>query len=349
MLFIFIIIAVFLTAIVVAVIFLRKAGGGSFPWVQFYLKGKESGFAFKEVNLLRRVSVDHKMKDPTSLFWSIKLLDRCIKGTVLKFRSKEEEETVNATSLISKLYEFRKRVELNQPKYKLGLKSSREIQKHQRMKLNLPDKGPFSTVVVENLKRYMAVSYPEGPNLPPDFPWKGQQIGINFWRKGDAGYFFQSKVINDFSAEKSYPILHVSQNDNITRTQQRRSIRVPVNVIAQLYPLKTKDNASEEFENRKGLKIILVDISEDGAALVIGGKAKVGLPIKIQFKLSDRDLAMCGVIREINYDEKKNRSLLHIQAFPLSAKMRNAILSFVYDILGEQTALNKTSKKIGQK
>src|SRR6056297_3167354 len=62
---------------------LRKAGGGNFPWLHFYAKGKESGFTFKEVNLLRKVAVENRLKNPTALFWSIGQLDRSIKGMIL--------------------------------------------------------------------------------------------------------------------------------------------------------------------------------------------------------------------------------------------------------------------------
>ena len=55
----------------------------------------------------------------------------------------------------------------------------------------------------------MALSHPEGPALPPDFTWKGQKLNVYFWRVDDAGYTFETKVIEDFR-EKDYPILHVA-------------------------------------------------------------------------------------------------------------------------------------------
>ena len=57
--------------VVAAYILVLRAGGFSFPWIQFYVRGKESGFSFGEVNLLRRVAIANKLKNPTSLFWSV--------------------------------------------------------------------------------------------------------------------------------------------------------------------------------------------------------------------------------------------------------------------------------------
>ncbi len=332
---VYIILSIIFVLLVAAILFLRKLGGGNFPWIKFYLKGKESGFAFKEINLLRVIAVENRIKDPTSLFWSIKQLDRSIRGLILKFRSKGQEETPQATMMVSKLFQFRKRVEFNKPKYNLGLKSSREISARQRIKIALPNMLPFSSIVIDNLRRYMAISYPKGPKLPFGFSWKGQLIGVNFWREGDAGYYYQSKVLGDYS-DKKYPILHLGHKDNVMRTQMRKSIRAEVGTSAFIFPLSSITNATEEVEQNAGLRCYLIDISSDGAAIIVGGRAKVGLPIKYQFNLGEYKIVMIGVVKSANYDEKKNRSLLHIQAREPSKRIKNIIESFVYNLFGEQ-------------
>ena len=171
---------------VLAVVLLRRAGGGRFPWLQFYMKGRESGFIFREINLLRRVSIETKLENPTALFWSIKMLDRALKGTIIKYRARSQEQDPEYNLLLSKLFELRKRVEFDQPKYKLGIKSSRKLLPKQGLRIMLPGLGPFGSIVVENLTRYMAVSHPQGPKLPDGFSWKNQKVGIYFWRAEDA-------------------------------------------------------------------------------------------------------------------------------------------------------------------
>ncbi len=327
--------AVAFAAVVALVVLLRRAGGGSFPWVQFYLKGRESGFRFREISLLRRMAVDNHVKNPTSLFWSVRLLDRSIRSVITRYRSLNQEEDPEAVNFVSKLFDFRKRVEFNQPKYTLGLKTTREVTNRQRFTILLPSLGPFTAVVVDNLRRYMAISYPEGPKMPPGFSWKNQQIGVNFWRDGDAGYYFQTRVLEDYS-DRKYPILHIAHTDNVVRTQKRRSIRAAADLPAYLYPLRTIEEGSEEWENTNGLRCRLVDVSEDGAALLIGGRAKVGLPVKFQFRLNEHQIAMSGVVRGANFDEKKNRSILHIQAKTPAASVKNAVRAYVYNIFGER-------------
>ena len=314
---------------------LSRSKYGKFPWIQFFLKGKESGFNFREINLLRKVAIENRLKDPTSLFWSIKQLDNSIKGIILKYRSEGEESSTDASDFVSKLYDFRKRVEFQLPKYKLGLKTTRDIASRQRVKLSTPGLGPFYSIVVENLRRYLALSYPQGQTVPQGFTWRGQQISVYFWRGGDAGYFFSSKVIEDF-IDRKYPIIHIAHSGNLIRTQKRKSIRVDINSNAILFPLRNIQEANEVVESGRGLRCKVVDISEDGAAVLIGGRAKVGLPIKIQFDLAEDIIIMNGVVKGLNYDEGKNRSILHIQAFTPSNNMKNRILSYVYNIFGDR-------------
>src|SRR5208283_4747815 len=205
----------------------------------------------------------------------------------------------------------------------------------------LPGLGPFGSIIVENLTRYMAVSHPQGPKLPDGFSWKNQKVGVYLWRAEDAGYFFQTKVMEDF-LDRKYPILHIAHSDNLVRTQKRTSVRVETDIPAELFPLKSIDNSSEVPEEARGLRCRLSDISEGGAAILIGGKARVGLPIKVQYALGDTTVVMSGVVKGITFDQKKNRSLLHMQATASSASMRNRILMYVYNLFGErETAVPK--------
>ena len=329
--------------VVLTLIILRRAGGGKFPWLQFYLKGRESGFEFHEINLLRRVAVESRLENPTSLFWSMKQLDRSIKGIIVQYRARSQEQDPEYNRLLQKLFDLRKRVELELPKYKVGIKSTRKLNPKQSLRIMLPGLGPFTSVVVENLNRYMAVSYPQGPKLPESFSWKNQKVGVYFWRAEDAGYYFQTRVLEDF-LDRKYPILHILHSDNLVRTQKRNSVRVEADLQAELFPMKSIDLANETPEEAHGLRCKIVDLSEGGCAVLIGGKAKVGLPLKLQFAIGENTLTMNGVVKGVNFDEKKGRSTLHVQAVPPSPSMRNRLLTYVYNLFGERETLNAVRK-----
>jgi hypothetical protein len=110
-----------IASIVIAVItFISRNGGFKFPWFQFYIKGKESGFRFQEVNLLRKVAVENRLNNPTSLFWSEKQLDRCIKATIIRFRSSGLEKNEESIDFLSKFRlsgnQLKKEQSRNKPK-----------------------------------------------------------------------------------------------------------------------------------------------------------------------------------------------------------------------------------------
>ena len=327
-------------SIAVAVAILRRAGGGRFPWIQFYTKGKESGFNFRELNLLRRVAVENHLANPTSLFWSIKQLDRSIRGVVIRLRSEGKEGDESSVQFVSKLYEFRKKVEFSLPRHRLGLKSTRKLATSQRITVTIPGIGTYHSQIVENLRRYMAISYPEGPVLPDDFTWKSRKVNVYFWRVDDAGYVFESRVLEDFR-DRDYPILHITHSDSMIRSQKRRSIRIDVNRPTRLYPLQGAGAANDLVEESPGLRGRLMDVSEDGCAVMVGGRAKVGMVLKVQFNLTNEPLAMPGIVKGVNFDEKKGRSLLHLQALPIGLTTKNRILSYVYNIFGERDEREK--------
>lgn len=322
---------ILIVLIVLASILIQRSGGFSFPWMSFYVKGKEAGFSWGEINLLRKVAVQNSLPNPSSLFWSEKTLDRSIRGVIVRQRSKGVAESPDSTEFLSKLFEFRKRVEFSLPKYRLGITTTRNMVAGQYIKIVLPGAGVYLSKIVENLRKYLAIAYPEGKALPPGFSWRGQKVKVYFWRKEDAGYFFETDVLGDYT-DKQYPILHIKHSDSLARVQKRNSIRVGLNQSAYLYRLRSIHEASESVEHSGGYRCKIVDISEDGAGVMVGGRGKAGMPVKIQTDLQGQSVILNGVVKDVSYKDSKNVSILHVQAVNPSPMMKNRILSYVYGI-----------------
>jgi c-di-GMP-binding flagellar brake protein YcgR len=284
------------------------------------------------------MAVQSQTTNPTSLFWSIKRLDRCIRDCIVRFQGDDQGSDNEANLLIAKMFELRKKIEFNQPKWKIGLKSTKDIAPRTRFTLNVPGAGQYGSMLVENQSRYMALSYPEGKALPEGLVWTGQKVAMNFWRTNDAGYQFIGRIIDDHS-DKQYPILHVAHTDNLARAQRRKSVRVDAGVAGQLYPLRRIEDANEMAEEKPGLRCRLQDVSEDGAAILVGGRAKASMVVKYQFNLGEMSIVMCGVVRRVNFNGKTNRSVLHIEATGTSTATRNLVLTWVYNLFGDREQL----------
>lgn len=306
-------------------------GERRFSPLEYYARGKEVGFTMREAKAILDMSRSAGIPDPTAPLWSIRELDACIKAFDRRFRAEGKDRDRSTLQFMEKIYEFRKRLEFDQPKYKAGITSSRFIRANQRIRVLVQGVGVYSSTVIDSNERYLVVSYPVGARVPPGFQWKGARISVYFWRQEDAGYVFDTYVLEDLRI-RDIPVLQLGHSESLLRTQKRKSLRVRSRMPAYLYLLKRLEGAYEKPERVPGLKCVVQDLSEDGVSVLIGGKAKVGLLVKAQFYVGDDQIVMSGTVRGAEYDVEKSQSLLHVEAMQPSPRMRNLIRSHVYNV-----------------
>ena len=100
--------------------------------------------------------------------------------------------------------------------------------------------------------------------------------------------------------------------------------------------MRSQVQFNDVYEKKGGIKCVVKDISEDGAMIYVKGKAENGVNIKLQFKIQEKQVVMCGYIVRFIYDEKANTSKIHFNCTKITEQNRNNILSFVYDIAGNR-------------
>jgi c-di-GMP-binding flagellar brake protein YcgR len=297
-------------------------------WLRFYATGKDSGFSFKEIELLRRLAVKSRLEDPASLFWSQDQLDRCIRSMVQNARLTGTEGDEEIQAFLAKLYDYRKKIELEKPRAKQGLSGSVQIGESQPIRILVAGTGVFKSRVIKNTASYLTVARPSSTHLPQGFPWVGQRVSIYFWREDDAGYVFDADVLDEVFS-RGNAALKISHGSSLFRTQKRRSIRIKTHISAYLYLIGDEEEPGK-IELNPGLKCVIGDLSDSGCAVTIGGKAKQGIRVKLQFLLDGVPVVMSGIVRSSEYREDSNRSLLHIEADPLDMATRNTILGEVF-------------------
>jgi len=326
------IIVIAASAVVILVLTLtnkQKAG-----WLQFYAKGKDAGFSFKEIELLRKLAVKSNLDDPASLFWSQNQLDVCIRSLVRSMHLSGGSNDQESQDFLSRLYDYRKKIEMEKPRIKHGISNSRQISEGQNLRILVAGTGVFKSQIVKNTSQYLTVSRPTSNKLPGTFAWQGLKISLYFWREDDAGYVFDSSVLDEVFS-KGIASLKVAHADALFRTQKRKSVRVKLHKSAFLYLLASEEDLTR-IEVNPGLKCFLEDLSDTVCAVTIGGKAVSGLRIKVQFALNNIPIVMSGTVRSVEYKEDLNRSLLHVEADPLPIEIRNQILGEVFGMLPEE-------------
>ena len=302
-------------------------------WVQFYAKGKDEGFSQKEIDLLHELAIKSNLGEPTALFFSQDTLDECIRSLVRDMRLSGTENEKEDHDFLSKLYDYRKKLEMKKPAVKHGIVNSRQISDGQNLRVLLKNIGVFKSQIVRNSSEYIVISRPTSDKheLPSNFSWQGEKILIYFWRNEDAGYTFDSSVQDEIFT-KALPCLRISHTESLKRTQKRKSIRIRTHKPAFLYPINNEDEAGRP-EEAPGLKCFLEDLSDTGCAVSVGGKATANLRLKVQFALNNTVVCMSGTVRSFQYKEDQKKSLVHIESDPLPIEVRNQILGEIFGML----------------
>jgi c-di-GMP-binding flagellar brake protein YcgR len=347
----------FAVAVLILAFFLVSRSKKEVPgnWIQFFARGKEAGFSLKEVEMLRRLAYNCNITDPCSLFLSQNQLDICIRAMVRNIRMSGESEEYGTQDFLSKLYDYRKKIEMNKPIFKNGISSSRQMNEGQHLRILVPNTGVFQSAVIKITNSYLTISRPVSNKTPVSLSWYGMKISVYFWREDDAGYVFDTEVIDEVFS-KGISSLKIEHSDSLFRTQKRRSVRVRLHKAAFLYLANGYNGTPGGIETVPGLKCILEDLSDTGCAVGVGGQAAAGLRIKVQFALNNVPICMVGTVRSVDYWEETNRSTIHIEADPLSLEMRNYILGEVFGMLPEDEEdeltfrmLDEDAKKMGSR
>jgi len=303
--------------------------------IKFVLRGLDQRFSFSEIMVLYKLAKQCDLEEPVTLFYSVPSLSKCITSIIEEAQDKGTQDSPQVQDFLSKLYKYRTRIELDADQKK-GLDSTRGLNKGQKLRIILPGKGLFESEILNN-GRELIIKLPtqKGIIKLPGDGWVGQDINVYLWRKGDANYVFDSRVLSS-SVFNGQSALFITQSEKMFRAQKRKSVRCECHVPAQMYIIREKIINFSTVETAPGLRCILEDISEDGAMIRIGGKAVANISIKLQFELEGSFILMYGIIKAVEYNATINQSRIHFECTHVDPTMKNYILSFVYKVLPEK-------------
>jgi len=334
----------FITILVIIIVVMGAAGlalnkskkENKKSWIKFFAKGKDAGFSLTEIEMLRRLAVRNRLDDPSILFWSQHELDNCIRKLVRSTRLAGGGDKATQ-DFLSKLYDYRQKIEMEKPRIKKGIQDTRQIEEGQSLRILLEGSGVFGSKILKNTSQYITIARPSSSKLPTSFSWNGTTISVYFWREDDAGYVFDTEV-QDEVFSRGMASLKINHGKTLSRTQKRRSVRIKLHKPAFLYFLG-HDGPSNSIEMEPGLKCFIENLSDTGCGVLIGGKAPSGMGIKVQFILNSIPICISGMIRSTDYNEEKNLSFLHVEADPMTVETRNHVLSEVFGMLPEEDDL----------
>ena len=302
--------------------------------INFIISGLDAGFSISDILLLYKVAEICGLEQPTSLYWSMPSLNKCMAQINTQASANGEVLSPKYQQLMTKLYNYRTKVQ-NDTDDKKGLTSTMSLDKGQKLRIILPGKGVFASEIVENGSQ-MVINVPRQKNMIPITAeeWVGKVISVYLWRKGDARYVFDTTVTQS-GLYIGKPSLFLKHSSNLIRTQKRKAVRANCEIYAQLFILRKNQTDYSQVETQAGYKCLIMDISESGAMIKIGGKGLENIQIKLQFTINKMLIVMAGIVRTVDYNESENISILHFECIHIEQPMRNEILSFVYNTLPE--------------
>lgn len=303
--------------------------------IKFFTTGFDSGFKLSEILMLWKLAKTSQLSEPCALYWSLPALEKGISTIITNAKDNGMEHSKKTQDFLARLYSYRTKLELS-PKNKKGLSSTKYIDVGQKIRVILKGRGVFSSEVINNSKD-LIISLPLQNNqiTISGVDWVGMMMSVYLWRKDDAAYVFDTYV-RENSMFNGKSVLCLSHTDNLLRTQKRRSVRCECHIYAQMYIIKSETADLKSMETQPGLKCLLEDISEDGALIRIGGKGVSNLQIKLQFTIGESFIVMSGFVRGVEFDQEKNQSKLHFECTCIDTPMKNAILSYVYNVIPEE-------------
>jgi len=319
--------------LIIAFYFTRLKKEGSGGWIQFYSKGKEAGFTVKDMEQLKQLAVSCRIKDPATIFKSHKQFETIIRSLVNSARSSGEINDLSVQDFLSRIFDYCKKIEMSESDTKNSITNSRQISEGQSLKVLVQGTGVFNSEVIKNFGNYLTISRPINSKITTSMQWHGLKISIYFWREDDAGYVFDTDVIDEVFS-KGISSLKVEHNDALFRTQKRKSLRIKIVKEAFLYLVNEIDNP-HRLEKSAGLRCLLEDISDTGCAFRVSGRALDGLRLKVQFSLNKIPICIPGTVRSVDFNSEANVSLVHMEADTLPIWTRNHILCEVFNFLPE--------------
>lgn len=303
--------------------------------VKFFSTGSDNGFRFKEIRMLWRLAKMTELEDPQALYISVPTLNQAISHIITDATNKGIQDTPEIQGFLSKLYKFRTKLNIEKENKK-GLESTKYLDKGQKLRIILHGKGVFTSEIVNNGYE-IVIKLPLQNNTikVKSDDWINQEISVYLWRKGDASYVFDTRVTNA-GVFNGQTVIYLAQTNQLLRAQKRRSVRCECNLNAAMYFIKEEVIDFNMVETEPGYKVVLEDISEDGAMIRVGGQGIVNAQIKLQFSLGETIVLMYGIVRAVEYNKEINQSRLHFECIHLEEKMKNAILSYVYNVLPQE-------------
>ena len=277
-----------------------------------------------------------KVQQPFLLFSNPGLLDDVLRKGIYSLQQNAALKPEDRERRMGLLFQIKQTVERN-ARRSAGIKSTSYLKVGQNLALSPERGGQFQCRVMSNMRDLLAVSAPTaGSGSPVRWP-RGTRVRLSFWREGDAGYAFESKIVG-YDTIKGAPCILIQHSKSLRRAQKRRFRRSALNRPCFFYPVQIVEERTGRTTSRKAMvqasrRLLghLLDISAGGCSISSLTPLAAGSLCKLEFEIRRQSRIMVfGKVMRTRGGESERGGVMHLMFTALSSQHLNQIYSFVY-------------------
>jgi c-di-GMP-binding flagellar brake protein YcgR len=299
-------------------------------WHGFYQIARSRGLTKDESDLLKRLVQAHGLQRPSLIFSSMTILDSAIQRAVRRL-GMQELKGESKDDLINAYYRLRNKVARGRGVRTIG--NTRAIPMDAKIRMNLQKHGFFTVTVNRNEPEYLGVTI---PSLPPDksVPWNRQKVKCWYWRENDAGYIFETKVIN-VVVTSGLQTICLKHSDKVSRVQKRayprKNVRLPV-VYSRVKVVEEGGHKRAFVDKKETHWGTIVDISVGGLSVETTVPFDRASYLKVEFELKEEfKVVGFGKVKRIERNAARRTWNMHVQFTKIDKKYRNEIFAVLYN------------------
>ncbi len=301
----------------------------------FRRTAKSLGLTPAQVDMLERLVAAVKVKQPFLVFSSPALLDDVLRRGLYSIeanRAASEEEREARKAVV---FGIKQAIERNARRGTV-LRSTHLVKPGQVLAVGLENGGKFQSRVVSNMRDFLTILAPpaDGGRWP-----RGTPVDIYFWREGDAGYTFRSKVLG-YDNVKGTACVIVQHSKTLRKEQRRKAKRKELMRACFYYPVRLADEGGQRRAViEHGLRALgtVVDLSTGGCAIQTLSPFEPGRLVMVEFDIERKaPIRAFGKVRGIRRAGPRG-GVMHVMYTRVTRQYLNRICEFVYDFSKPRT------------
>jgi c-di-GMP-binding flagellar brake protein YcgR len=302
----------------------------------FRRTGRALGLPAAHVEALEALVRATKVKQPFLVYTNAGLLDDVLRRGLLSLANAQGISEDQREARKALYFQIKQIIEAG-AKRPVGVKSTHFMKPGQSLTVTVEGSGQYPSKVVSNMTDFLTVAAPPAAAQGTSRWTRGTAISVYFWREGDAGYSFPSKILG-YDTVKGIPCILIQHGKALRRQQRRRNRRKPIMRPCFYYPIRVEETGQGRravrkavVENKLGSLGTVVDLSGGGCGVQTLTPLDPGKLVMIEFDIDKRaPIRAFGKVKRVRR-MKGRGGIMHVMFTNVTRQYLNRIFEFVYD------------------